>query len=328
VFYINPTGRAVADELSKDAQREAALDAAQEKTPEEALSHRLNKLREKLVIEVPQEQQDAAANRSWLQEVKQSILPDNPLTNDDLAEVKTLQAKIDQAYQTAISSLEGEAQAIIEQGKNLSPDVQALIKQRHQAALNAVKTKHHTTQTQLSALVNATSASDQQKALDALQKNLEKSQFKASPSPIDPNNLPWGTPDPETRAPVDSDKTLGAYLGIDPNANQIQLASLELAPSLLSAAAWDAAKNLPLVADRSESVEVTFTPEIKALAESLHNNAVEIYTWVHNNIRFIPSHPGNQAGQCDGYREFINRIVARCQNPRTLRLWHRASACR
>lgn len=297
VFYINPTGRAVADELSKEAQREAALDAAQEKTPEEALSHRLNKLREKLVITVPQEQQEAAANRSWLGEIKQSILPDNPLTDADLADVKVLQTNIDQAYQSAIGTLESEAQVIIEQSKNLSPDVQALIKQRHQAALNTVKTKYQTTQTQLNALVSATSASDQQKALDALQKTLEKSQFKSSSSPTDPNKMPWGAPAPETRTPVDSDKSLGAYLGIDPNANQVQLASLELAPGMLSAAAWDAARNLPLVADRSESVEVTFTPEIKTLAESLHNNAVEIYTWVHNNIRFIPSHGSIQGAQ-------------------------------
>ncbi len=49
--------------------------------------------------------------------------------------------------------------------------------------------------------------------------------------------------------------------------------------------------------DLSESVDVQITDEIRALAQSLNNNPVEIYTWVHNNIRFIPSYGSIQGAQ-------------------------------
>jgi transglutaminase-like putative cysteine protease len=45
----------------------------------------------------------------------------------------------------------------------------------------------------------------------------------------------------------------------------------------------------PTPADLAETIEVKFTPEIRALAESLDKNPVKIYNWVHNNIEFTPT---------------------------------------
>src|SRR5215831_636336 len=45
----------------------------------------------------------------------------------------------------------------------------------------------------------------------------------------------------------------------------------------------------PTAADLAETIEVKFTPEIKALADSLDKNPVKIYNWVCNNIEFTPT---------------------------------------
>jgi hypothetical protein len=47
--------------------------------------------------------------------------------------------------------------------------------------------------------------------------------------------------------------------------------------------------SLPTAADLAETIEVKFTPEIRALADSLDRNPVKIYNWVHNNIEFTPT---------------------------------------
>ncbi|WP_373085006.1 transglutaminase family protein, partial [Zhongshania sp.] len=54
---------------------------------------------------------------------------------------------------------------------------------------------------------------------------------------------------------------------------------------------------LPSEADLAETIDAVISDEIKALAQSLNNNPVEIYTWVHNNIRFIPSYGSIQGAQ-------------------------------
>ena len=68
----------------------------------------------------------------------------------------------------------------------------------------------------------------------------------------------------------------------------IKLASSKLYPGILVAVAGAAA--LPTVENLAENIDVQITDEIKNLATRLENDPIQIYTWVHNNIRFIPSY--------------------------------------
>jgi len=55
----------------------------------------------------------------------------------------------------------------------------------------------------------------------------------------------------------------------------------------------------PTDADLAETIEVQFTPEIRAKAEELGNNPVKIYNWVRNNIEFVPTYGSIQgANMC------------------------------
>ena len=48
--------------------------------------------------------------------------------------------------------------------------------------------------------------------------------------------------------------------------------------------------NPPTTADLAETIEVQFTPAIKAKAQALGNNPVKIYNWVRNNIEYVPTY--------------------------------------
>lgn len=301
VFYANPAAASVANELNKEDQREAALEAALETTPEKKLSHRLAKLRDKIVQELPQAIAEREADQNWLESAFASIFGDGPITAEELAELQTLSTTIDAAYQEAISDFETEASAFEQEaaaaGNELTPEVKQLIKERHAKALGFIKTRYANTQAQLTLLLNAQSAADQQQALEELNRQIEQEQFKPTHTPATPDNLPWSTPDTEVREPVENPQDLQANLGINPYAKYAQLAqSGDLDPALTAQAMANAA-NAELQAALTESVEIQFTPEIKALAQQLNNNSIEIYTWVHNNIRFIPSYGSIQGAQ-------------------------------
>jgi transglutaminase-like putative cysteine protease len=301
VFYANPAAAAVANELNKEDQREAALEAAIETTPEKKLSNRLAKLRDKIVLELPQAIEQRESEQNWFQSAFASIFSDGPITNDELAELQTLSASIDTAYQEAITSFETEAaefeQEAAAAGNALSADVKQLIQSRHAEALQHIKNRYAQTQAQLTALLSAQSASAQEQALEQLNQSLEQEQFKPTHTPATPDNLPWSAPDEEVREPVDNPQDLQAALGLNPYAKYAQLAQAgDTDPGLIAQAMANAA-NTELQAALTESVEVQLTPEIKALAAQLNNNSIEIYTWVHNNIRFIPSYGSIQGAQ-------------------------------
>lgn len=301
VFYANPAAAAVANELNQEDQREAALEAAIETTPEKKLSNRLAKLRDKIVLELPQAIEQRDAEQNWFQSTFASIFSDGPITADELAELQTLSTSIDSAYQEAITSFETEAaefeQEAAAAGNALSSDVKQLIQSRHAEALQHIKNRYAQTQAQLTALINAQSASAQEDALEQLNQSLEQEQFKPTHTPATPENLPWSAPDENVREPVDNPQDLQATLGLNPYAKYAQLAQAgDTDPGLIAQAMANAA-NTELQAALTESVEVQLTPEIKALAATLNNNSIEIYTWVHNNIRFIPSYGSIQGAQ-------------------------------
>ncbi|MES2673296.1 MAG: transglutaminase-like domain-containing protein [Pseudomonadota bacterium] len=302
VFYINPASLAIADEVGKEAQQQAAIEAVLENTPEKKLSHRLAKLYEKVVQELPQTIGQREAQQNWLEKTYNSIFSDGPVTPAELTELKILSTAIETAYQSVIGDFEQEAKIFENEaaaaGKALSPEVKLLIKERHTQALTQLKARYTHTQTLLNKLLVATSADEQTRALDKLGEVLEKEKSKPGHTPATPDQLPWGTSDGEVREPVETQQDLHAAAGINPLAGHVQLAMGDSDSGLLVLAEALAVTNANILnAELGESIDVQITPEIKALALSLHNNSTEIYAWVHNNIRFIPSYGSIQGAQ-------------------------------
>ncbi len=289
VFIFSPAALAVEAEVNKDDVYQAQIEQVLEATPAKKLAHRLQKLKENLTLHIPQAIEKREAEKGILDQALDFFLSDLPVESDEVSELEVLKQQVIEAYQEAIQGFENEAQLLTE--KNLP----AVAKQRHQAALDKVKAEFNAMMAQLNILVTTDDADEQQQALNALTDMLLKTQFKRTHTAEDPNKLPWRTPDSNVREPAQTKADLLSHLDINPLANAKQVAALGFNPTLLATSA--AAFNLPTDADLQPTMDAQITPEIQALADQLNNNVVEIYTWVHNNIRFIPSYGSIQGAQ-------------------------------
>ncbi len=289
VFLFSPTALAVEAEISKDAQYQAQIEKVLEATPAKKLAYRLQKLKETLTQKLPKAIEKRAAEQGILDQALEFFLTDLPVASSEIEELVLLKTSVLAAYQEAIVSFEDEAQMIELRGM---PEI---AKQRHAAALQSVKDQFNTMLEQLNILVTTEESEIQQQALHALSEMLLKSQFKRSHTAEDPTKLPWGTPKSDVREPAQSKSDLLSHLDINPFVNNLKLASNGFNPASLAAAM--ASFNMPTEADLLPTMDAPITAEIQVLADSLNNNVVEIYTWVHNNIRFIPSYGSIQGAQ-------------------------------
>ncbi|RYY02295.1 MAG: transglutaminase domain-containing protein [Gammaproteobacteria bacterium] len=301
VFYLNPTSLAVADEINKKERYDVALEAAQELTPEMRLSHRMAKLYEKVVQDIPHASQERDANKNWFSRTVSNVFGNSPVTDSEIAELKSLKLSVKNAYEEAITIFEKENSLVATkaqgEGRPLKAEVIQIINERHQKALTLLKERHEVTQQNLDNLVNANSNAMQRNALDKLTQDLEAHQSKRSHTPATPDQLPWSTPDDKVREPVSNQSDLNAALNINPYAKYAQLAQAGDVDMATIGQALAVATQQQLITELGESVEIQFTPSIKEKAASLHNNPSEIYAWVHNNIKYIPSHGSIQGAQ-------------------------------
>lgn len=294
VFYLSPNSKAVADELSKEDARQAQIERLLENTPEKKLAHRLEKLKQKLTKELPRTIAQRNADKGWMNEAMEAVgFGAMPLQSDDVKELEKLKKGVERAYQQAIHRFEREDEQLSARG-NLPEDVKDLIRERHGAAVEKVKRQYAELTTKLEQLLTTQDSDEQQTLLEDLSDLLKKQQFKRSHTAEDPNQLPWRAPSDKVREPKTNKRKLQAALGIDPYSKYVQFASSELTVDMLAALAQEKGVT---DADLAETIDIQITEEIKELAASLNNNPVEIYTWVHNSIRFVPSYGSIQGSQ-------------------------------
>lgn len=114
---------------------------------------------------------------------------------------------------------------------------------------------------------------------------MEKYQPSRSHHLTDPRHLPFGMPHHKARKPKE---------------NHLALLSARFAPKPLMVAgpipantpipSYSPLPNTPTAADLASTQDAPITPAIQKLADSLNDNPVKIYQWVHNNIQYIPSY--------------------------------------
>lgn len=184
-------------------------------------------------------------------------------------------------WRTEINALQVETDkefSIIEahiKEKNLP----AIALTRHKEAVKQSQERVATFNKNVDAVLNATDAEAEQAALKTLTEFMQKQQFEKSMDKTNLEKLPFGIPDKAVRKPIEDGVAMMKYLGIKPT----QIASLTTTGLLENT-------KTPTPADLSENIEIQLTDAIKAKAVELHKNPVEIYTWVHNNVQFIPSY--------------------------------------
>jgi len=188
-------------------------------------------------------------------------------------ELKSLEAEVDKGFKATEKHI---------RDKNLPAEILA----RHEAAV----TDYERRKAEFIALMQsveavADSKGELQPALAKLGEFMAKYPNAKTHTPTDPNNLPWSSPKPVTRAPYTSpaqfrtsrlfgDPVMVAQAG---SISGIGLPNTTLSPT-------------PTLADTAPTEDVQITQAIKDLAISLGSKPVPIYNWVRNNIQFIPSY--------------------------------------
>jgi hypothetical protein len=127
---------------------------------------------------------------------------------------------------------------------------------------------------------------DQQTALADLGSFMAKYPSEKQHQYIDPNKLPFSTPNSKVRAPNVSKAQYQASL-FPQKYEKVMLAGpipdgLQLAQAILP--------EIQTAPDLAETEDVQITQAIRDQAAQLNNNPVKIYNWVRNNIAFIPSY--------------------------------------
>ena len=195
------------------------------------------------------------------------------IQSQGLDEIYQMMNDINQQHQQAMQKFKSTENYIKKQ--NLSDT----ILQRHQDAVEKYKTHHETLMNRMTGLQQAETLDEQGKAFDQLNGFMKTQQFKPGHQALNPDQMPFGPRKNKTRKVKITKKDLQAVLGIE---NKTQLAQLGF-PALMTGA------DIP-AEYLAETIDAIITPEIEALAAELEHHPVKIYTWMHNNIQYVPSH--------------------------------------
>ncbi|MFT6422477.1 MAG: hypothetical protein ACJA2K_001202 [Thalassolituus sp.] len=197
---------------------------------------------------------------------------------DDVGE--KFQQRLQSLREGVVESLDAEQTWI--QDKQL-PET---IKQRHQEVREKILNKYEEVTANLDSLVSTDqSLEDQAEYAETLNNILESFTTKKARDHFDPNNLPWGTPDPKTTPePASTANDLSSRYGLPLYEQGVQLASNIITPDMLGNAGGPTQEHL------DATIDAQISEAILLKAEELNHDPVEIYQWVRNNIEFIPSY--------------------------------------
>ncbi len=190
-----------------------------------------------------------------------------------LKELKSLEAEVDKGFKATERHI---------RDKKLPAEILA----RHEAAVAEYAKRKAEFATLADTVEKAADGTgDLSAALAGLGDFMAKYPNQKTHTPTDPNNLPWGSPKPVTRAPYTSPSQFRTSRLFGETVKVAQAGSLS-GISLPNTAL----PVTPNAGDLAETEDAQITQAIRDLAASLGNNPVKIYNWVRNNIAFVPSY--------------------------------------
>lgn len=183
--------------------------------------------------------------------------------------------------------------AYVQGFRDLRRDIQRTIQEARQLARNGRNARAEEVSAQRQSLVES---------IDVSTAGLEAMIGPERHTPLDPQNLPHRPPEPETRQPrttVDAFTELSEAARVTTIVSQDDPDGEEKRVLTAPVIGLGAAATLPEPADLEETVEVQLTPEITGLAAALGNDPRRIFDFVHDEIRFTPTHGSIQgAASC------------------------------
>ena len=201
--------------------------------------------------------------------------------------LKTKRSEIE-GLDTAIKKQFSDTERFLKE-KGLPPE----ILERHRKFVKHYEDNLNELKTNLDNIEKSKKKSDADAAIGRAKSHLEKVKPPKKHIPFDPNKLPHRTLEPVFKEPrlKPEEFTEGKELRAkDKEQKPILVAANGSLDGLLSQSSTLYAQsfNLPTDADLAETIEVQFTPEIQAIAQSLGYSPVKIYEYVRNNFKFEP----------------------------------------
>jgi hypothetical protein len=272
---VVPDVSAVQDGLEKARQAEAIV---LQGTPEQKMNQGLLKLQE-LSERKKTKLAERIGDEGGATDAVLSFFGLSQMQLEDVEQLQTLSTLIQEQHQQAVESFQTTREQLV--AKNVAPE----ILQRHEDMVEKYTTRYADMSQRLQILLSAKDLREQQEAADALHQFMKSQKLKKSHQFTDPNNLPWGTPNPDkTRKPAESKRELEHLTGISPMPQGTQLATNVITPDMLGQPGG------PVAEDLAETPDIKLTEAIKDKAEALDHDPVTIYNWVRNNIEFLPSY--------------------------------------
>lgn len=242
---------------------------------------------------------------------------------ETIAERQDALSTVDQVLALRLKTMQEQTaimQDIMAQANQLkSSQASAEILQRQADLVKQLDSRYQILQglfTQLQSAKQSGNASEQQQALDVLDKQIQAWQPKAAQT--DMQHLPWGTPDSTVRAPITADNpakpvnysvqskhaykstSIGQWRNTEYQyAQYLQQHQNPIRPIATTQSGttatgdWPVLKSLPATVqdeDLQANEDVSISPEIQALAKQLHYNPAQIYKWVYDNIEYVPTY--------------------------------------
>ena len=270
--FYSPSVQAVTDEIAAST----AVPQIQGETDEEKLSNALQAIKEN-VVETKAAVDTRMLEESGITDIILNFFGLSEMRNEPLTTLQGLNAQVQALNKKALANF-AKIETMLK-AKNL-PDE---ILQRHYDAVSKYQADYTKLQSYIQKCAAAGSLHDQQNAMDELNGFMQAQKFKRTHQTDDPNNLPFGTPNADdTRKPITDSEQLSQLVG---NKKETRLAE-----KILNAIISPAYADEPIADDLAETIDVQLTDAIRAKAQELNNNPVEIYNWVRNNVEFIPTY--------------------------------------
>lgn len=272
---VAPDVFAIQDGMEKANQaREIVLSGS----PEQKLNQALVKLQEQ-AKEANDSIADRLASESGFMDAVFSFLGMSRIQLEDIDQIKTLEKLIKEQHKAALKGF-NETESALKRAK-----VSDEIMQRHYNAQRQYESTYADMMARLEQVVAADNLREQGDAVKALNALMEGQKLKKTHQSVDPENLPWGTPDAsKTRKPAETARELSQVTGIPNHPQATIVAANVITPDMLGKPGG------PVAEDLAETIDVQLTDAIQAKALELGEDPVEIYNWVRNNIEFIPSY--------------------------------------
>ncbi len=272
VFYFAPLGEVVAREVNTPVEKIELLG-----TPEQKMNQGLLKLQEIAATKQAKITQRMKDEGGIVDNVL-NFIGLSQQTLEDVTQLKILSNLLNEQHTQSLANFAKTEQQLIEKAL---PDQ---ILQRHRDTVTQYQASYTDMQQRLQVVLQADSLQAQKKAADALNTLMSQQKLKRTHQKVNPDNLPWGTPDAKkTRKPAKTAEELHELTGISRLQQSTQLATNAVPLSVQS--------GIPVAEDLAQTPDIKITEAIRTLAkDELKSDPLAIYNWVRNNIEFIPSY--------------------------------------